>query len=250
VIRIDLNTDDPHDAMNDYSPHSDYVTAGNAAAADRTTFIRQTYLHVAGALGMFVILETLLMATPLAPALTQLMVGGRFSWLIVIGLFAFVSHISNKWASTATTLGGQYAGLGLYVVAEVIILCPLLMIASRMGSDGVILRAALITVGAFLGLTWVAFTTGKDFSFMAGFLKVGCLVALATIVVGILFGFNPGLWFTGAMLLLVGAMILYQTSNVIHHYHTSQYVAAALGLFSSLATMFWYVLRLLLSSRD
>jgi len=49
------------------------------------------------------------------------------------------------------------------------------------------------------------------------------------------------------MLLLVGAMILYQTSNVIHHYHTSQYVAAALGLFSSLATLFWYVLRLLMS---
>ncbi len=93
-------------------------------------------------------------------------------------------------------------------------------------------------------------TTKKDFSFLGGFLKVGCLVALATIVVGIVFGFNLGLWFTGAMLLLVGATILYQTSNVMHHYHTTQHVAAALALFASLATLFWYVLQLLMSRRN
>ena len=233
--------------MNDYYPHQDYSSAASASEVDRTTFIRQTYLHVAGALGAFIVLETMIMATPLAPALAQLMMGGRFSWLIVIGLFMLVSHIANKWALSATSLRTQYLGLGLYVVAEVLILCPLLLIASSVGGEGIIMRAGLITMGVFVGLTWVAFTTGKDFSFLGGFLKVGCIVALVTIVVGIVFGFNLGLWFTGAMLLLVGAMILYQTSNVIHHYHTSQYVAAALGLFSSLATLFWYVLRLLMS---
>jgi len=238
--------------MNDYYPHQDYSSAANASDVDRATFIRQTYLHVAGALGAFIVLQTMLMATPLAPALAQLMMGGRFSWLVVIGLFMLVSHIANQWALSATSLRTQYMGLGLYVVAEVLILCPMLLIASRFGGEGIIMRAGLITMGVFVGLTWVAFTTGKDFSFLAGFLKIGCIVALVTIVVGIVFGFNLGLWFTGAMLLLVGAMILYQTSNVIHHYHTSQYVAAALGLFSSLATLFWYVLRLLMSfsSRD
>lgn len=237
--------------MNDYSPHSDYLQSSNMAAADRATFIRQTYLHVAGAVGAFVILETMLLNSPLAPALGSLMLGGKFSWLIVLGLFMFVSHIATKWASTATSLGGQYAGLGLYVLAEVIILCPMLMLASRFG-EGLIMKAGLITIGVFVGLTWVAFTSGKDFSFMGGFLKVGGFVALATIVVGMIFGFNLGVWFTGAMLLLVGGMILYQTSNVIHHFHPSQYVAASLALFASLATLFWYVLRLMmsLSSRD
>ncbi|MES2468056.1 MAG: Bax inhibitor-1 family protein [Verrucomicrobiota bacterium] len=236
--------------MNDYSPHSDY-TVNTAASVDRATFIRQTYLHVAGAVGAFVLLESMLLASPLAPALGSLMLGGKWSWLIVLGLFMFVSHIATKWASTATSIGGQYAGLGLYVVAEVIILCPLLMLASRFG-EGLILKAGLITGGVFIGLTWVAFTSGKDFSFLGGFLKVGFFVALATIVVGIAFGFNLGLWFTGAMLLLVGGSILYQTSNVMHHYHPSQYVAASLALFASIATLFWYVLQLLMSlnSRD
>jgi FtsH-binding integral membrane protein len=236
--------------MNDYTPHSDYTVA-NAAAVDRATFIKQTYLHVAGAVGAFVILESLLLASPLAPVLANLMFGGKWSWLIVLGLFMFVSHIATKWASTATSIGGQYAGLGLYVVAEVIILCPLLMLASRFG-DGLIMKAGLITGGLFIGLTWVAFTSGKDFSFMAGFLKIAGIVALVTIVASMIFGFSLGLWFTGAMILLVGGCILYQTSNVIHHYHTSQYVAASLALFASIATLFWYVLQLLmsLSSRD
>ena len=236
--------------MNDYSPHSDY-TVTNAAAVDRATFIRQTYLHVAGALGVFVLLESMLLASPLAPVLAHLMFGGRWSWLIVLGLFMFVSHIATKWASTATSIGGQYAGLGLYVVAEVIILCPLLMLAARFG-DGLIMKAGLITGGLFIGLTWVAFTSGKDFSFMAGFLKIAGFVALGTIVVSMIFGFSLGLWFTGAMILLVGCAILYQTSNIIHHYNTNQYVAASLALFASIATLFWYVLQMLMSlnSRD
>ena len=236
--------------MNDYSPHSAY-TVSNAAAVDRATFIRQTYLHVAGALGVFVLLESMLLASPLAPVLTNLMFGSRWSWLIVLGLFMFVSHIATKWASTSTSIGGQYAGLGLYVVLEVIILCPLLMLAARFG-DGLIMKAGLITGGLFIGLTWVAFTSGKDFSFMGGFLKIAGFVALATIAVSMIFGFNLGIWFTGAMILLVGGSILYQTSNVIHHYQTSQYVAASLALFASIATLFWYVLQMLMSlnSRD
>lgn len=221
------------------------------ALTDRPTFIRKTYLHVAGAVGAFVVLETLLMQSSLSTALGNMMLTGRWSWLIVMGLFMLVSHVATRWAASETKLSTQYLGLGLYVLAEVIILCPMLLLASAV-SPGIIPKAAFITVGVFAGLTWVAFTTKKDFSFMAGMLKVGSMVALATIVVGIVFGFNLGVWFTGAMLLLVGGMILFQTSNVIHHYNTNQYVGASLALFASIATLFWYVLRLLISlnSRD
>ena len=45
--------------------------------------------------------------------------------------------------------------------------------------------------------------------------------------------------------------ILYDTSNVLHHYRIGQHVAASLALFASVALMFWYVLRLLISlNRD
>ena len=61
----------------------------------------------------------------------------------------------------------------------------------------------------------------------------------------------------GAMLLIVvaavamigfaGAAVLYDTSNVLHHYSADRHVAAALQLFASIAMMFWYVLRLFMS---
>jgi FtsH-binding integral membrane protein len=64
-------------------------------------------------------------------------------------------------------------------------------------------------------------------------------------------GGGLGLWFSVAMVVLAGGFILYDTSNVLHHYRTDQHVAASLALFASVALLFWYVLRILLaSSRD
>ena len=55
------------------------------------------------------------------------------------------------------------------------------------------------------------------------------------------------MWFSIAMIGLAGASILFQTQNVVRRYPVNAYVAAAIALFSSLMTMFWYVLRLLMA---
>lgn len=219
--------------------------------ADRATFIRRTYGHLAAALLAFIGLEALLLSTPMAGQLTSLMVG-RWSWLVVLGLFMLVSHVAQRWAVSATSRGTQYAGLGLYVVAEVVIFAPLLLYAKVL-DVAIIPKAGLITTGLFLGLTWVAFTTKKDFSFLSGILRVGGFVALGTIVASAIFGFGLGLIFSSLMVLLLGGSVLYQTSAVIHHYRTSQDVAAALALFASFATLLWYVIQILIqmaASRD
>jgi len=46
------------------------------------------------------------------------------------------------------------------------------------------------------------------------------------------------------MVALAGAAILYDTSNVVHHFPEDRHVAAALELFASVDLMFWYVLNL------
>jgi uncharacterized protein len=43
------------------------------------------------------------------------------------------------------------------------------------------------------------------------------------------------------------AAILYDTSKIMHHYTKHQYVAASLELFASVALLFWYVIRILMS---
>ena len=99
-------------------------------------------------------------------------------------------------------------------------------------------------------MTAVVFITRKDFSFMRSILMFGGFAAMGFIVCGIIFGFRLGPIFTYAMIAFACGYILYDTSNVLHHYRIGQHVAAALALFASVALLFWYVLQLVMSSRD
>jgi FtsH-binding integral membrane protein len=93
----------------------------------------------------------------------------------------------------------------------------------------------------------VCFTTRTDFSFLRGILAIGGMVALGLIVCSVIFGFTLGLAFSAAMILLACSAILYDTSKVLKHYPVGSHVAASLELFASVALLFWYVLRLLMS---
>ena len=81
---------------------------------------------------------------------------------------------------------------------------------------------------------------------MRMFLFWGGIVAVGAIVAAIVCNFSLGVWFSVAMIALASGYILYDTSNVLHHYRTDQHVAASLALFASAALLFWYVLRLLI----
>jgi len=114
---------------------------------------------------------------------------------------------------------------------------------------GIIEDAAQITLLGTIGLSAVAFYTRKDFSFLRSVLVWAGVLALVAIVSAVLFGMQLGTWFSVAMIGFAGAAVLYDTSNIIHHYPEDRYVGAALALFSSIILMFWYVLRLLMSRR-
>ena len=212
----------------------------------RGTFIARTYSHLAGAIGAFTLLEIFFFKTGLAESMARAMLGT--TWLLVLGGFVIVSWVARSAAHRASSLTAQYAALAGYVIAEVIIFVPLLFIANHF-APGVIASAAVITLLAFAGLTGLVFANRKDFSFLRGVLMWGGILALVLIVGGALFGFQLGTYFSVAMVGLAGAAILYDTSNVLHHFPEDRYVAAALELFASVALMLWYVLRLLMSRR-
>ncbi len=76
---------------------------------------------------------------------------------------------------------------------------------------------------------------------------IGGFVALGVIVCSVIFGFNTGLLFSGFMVVLASGAILYDTSRIMRHYSTEQHVAASLELFASVALLFWYLLRIVMS---
>jgi len=213
----------------------------------RASFINRTYNHLMGAIVLFTLIEVGLFQSGAAESIAQVLLGG--SWLLVLGAFMLVSWFASRVALKSESKGAQYAALGGFVVAESIIFVPMLWMAN-VYAPGAIQSAAVVTLVGFAGLTAVAFVTRKDFSFLRGMLVWGGVVALLAIVGGILFGFELGTWFSVAMVGFAGAAILYDTSNVLHHFPEDRYVGAALQLFASVALLFWYVLRLFMGNRD
>jgi len=218
---------------------------GRDAVDQRARFITRTYNHLFGAIVLFTLIELALFSTGLAPVIARAMMGT--TWLLVMGAFMLTSWIASRVAHTAQSLPAQYAALGGFVLAEAIVFVPLLYVANSV-APGVISSAALVTFVGFAGLTAVAFITRKDFSFLRGLLMWGGIGALVLVVAGAIFGFQLGVFFSVAMVVFAGAAILYDTSNVLHHFPEDRYVGAALELFASVALLFWYVLRLFMSS--
>ncbi len=212
----------------------------------RVEFIKKTYTHLGIALLAFIIVETIFLNTPFIVNIGLAMTQG-ITWLLVLGGFMFITSMADRWALNSKERNKQYWALALYVVAEAFIFVPLIYIAIEVsGGLGLLNQAVIMTSALFIGLTVVAFTTKKDFSFLKGILSVGFILAIGLIVAGALFGFDLGLWFSVAMVALAAGSILYQTSNILNHYNKDQYVAASLGLFASFMLLLWYILSILL----
>jgi len=228
--------------------YDSYVAAADASPAERGLFIRRTYTHLAGAVFAFAVLEALLLQMPFAVPLTKLMMGSNVSWMIVLFIFMGITWMANSMA-VGQNRGNQYVGLGLYVVAYAFLFVPLLTIVRLTGQSNIIPMAGMVTAGLFLGLTSVVMLSKVDFSFLGGIIAIGFWVALGTIVASMIFGFSLGVFFSGAMALMAGAVILYQTSGVFKTYPTDQYVGASVALFGAVAMLFWYIIQLFMSRR-
>ena len=133
------------------------------------------------------------------------------------------------------------------------ILCPLLWIANAYSTPiagheySTILVAAVATLAIFGAITATVFMTRIDFSFLGPILGIASIALFGVVLLAMfgLFNFGTGLCIVFAV--FAGAVILYDTSNVLHQYRTEQYVAASLALFASVGLLFWYVLQILMS---
>lgn len=120
-----------------------------------------------------------------------------------------------------------------------------LYLKAFVNGEQLILMALAGTGLTFLGLSAYALTTRKDFSFMAGFLMAGVWIAFFAGLAALLFSV-PALSLAAASMfvLLMAAMILFQTSAIIHGGETN-YILATVSLYVSLYNLFTSLLQLL-----
>ena len=230
------------------------LPAAMAEESARTAFIRRTYLHVFGAILLFVGIDAAIFT--LVPAQTlqnsmAMIFSGKYGMLAVGLGFMAVAWVAQTIANSSTSAAVQYAGLLMYVVAEALFFVPLLFVADRY-APGAIPAAGMLTLLMFGGLTAFVLFTKADFTSWGPYLWWAGIASSGVVLAAIIFNFALGVWFSAAMVGFASVYILYDTSNILRRYRTDQHVIAALQLFASVAMLFYYLLRLLmqLNRRD
>jgi modulator of FtsH protease len=129
-----------------------------------------------------------------------------------------------------------------------LMLAPLLKVALGLANGGQLVALAAGGTGvAFFGLSAVATTTKRDFGFLANFLMVGVLIAIAAIVANIFLA-SPVLHLTlcAVIMLLSAGLILWQLNAIVRGGETN-YVSATLTLYISVYNLFSTMLQLLMA---
>lgn len=164
--------------------------------------------------------------------------------LVAIGLLWFVlpktanSGMGLVVVFAFTALLG--AGLGPMLTRYLALPNGSMMIMQAMGATALV----------FFVLSGYVLTTGKNFSFLGGFLMVGLVVALVAMVGTMIAGFF-GVNISGiqtaisAMIVLVmSGFILYDTSRIIHGGETN-YLMATVSLYLNILNLFTSILHLI-----
>ena len=211
----------------------------------RSDFIWKCYAHVIGAILAFAAIESYLLSSGIAERIAIPMLN---SWMMVMIAFIAVSWGATHLAHRLESVAAQYAAFALFVVAQSLIFAPMLWMAMAMDPSGSMIQSAAgVTVFGCAALIATVMITRKDFAFLRGVLVWGFFIVLGLIAASLMFGWNLGTWFSVGMIGFAGIAVLYDTSNIMHHYPQDKYVAASMALFASIAMMFWYILRLFMS---
>jgi modulator of FtsH protease len=109
----------------------------------------------------------------------------------------------------------------------------------------VVVTALGTTAVAFLGLSAYAVKSGRDFSFMGGFLTVGILAAFVLSLIAMFFHLQMlSLIVSGMFVLAMGGFILFETSAILRGEQTN-YIVATVSLYVSIYNMFISLLNIL-----
>ena len=137
--------------------------------------------------------------------------------------------------------------LTVFVALTGVTLAPILIIYEKLAGVGTIAAALALTATIFLTLTAYVRYSGKDFSWMGGFLWMGLF---GLIIVGVLSIFLPmpnvNYWTSWFGAVLFSGWILYDTSAVTRQYYQDDnVVGAVINLYLDILNLFLYILRIL-----
>ncbi len=218
-----------------YGPVGAYSVA-NAGPDVRANFIRKVYSLFFASLLLTIVVGWLCTTPALLPVAMPL--------IIPLGIADFVLVlVLSFWRGVSPI---HFALYYLFAAINGAIIGPVLMMINQY-APGVPAQAAIITAAVFGGLTFYAFVSGKDFSYMGGILFAG-LIGLVVAGFAMFFIHSTMLATAYAMLgvLIFSGFILYDTSMIIRRLTPNDTIVGAISLYLDLLNLFWMILQLLM----
>jgi len=187
-------------------------------------------------------------------ATASLMVGIGYGASLAMSLvaMALLWFVLPRTANSATGIYVVFAFTGLIGGSLAPMLNHYLHLAK--GTE-IIIQALGGTAAVFIGLSAYVLTTRKNFQFLSGFIAAGMMLMLVVslfLIGASFFGYafsTINLVFSAGIVLLMSALILYQTSEIIHGGETN-YILATTTLFLSIINLFTSLLQLLGANED
>ncbi|QKQ23674.1 Bax inhibitor-1/YccA family protein [Candidatus Ruthia endofausta] len=167
----------------------------------------------------------------------------HFGLLITFGGYFGLLYLTNKLKNSSYGILTVFALTGFMGLT----LGPVIGAYTTTFSNGSELIAMAMTGTGliFLALSFYTITSGKDFSFLSGFLTAGIIVAFLIGIAAYFFTMPVlSLTVSAAFILLMSGLILFETSNIIHGGETN-YIMATVTLFISIYNLFLSLLQLL-----
>ena len=191
----------------------------------------------------YMLLSATLLFSAVTAAISVFLAVPTWVYLVsVIGSMLLGMFVLPRTADSSTGLGVIFAitgllGFGLGAILTMYLSLPKgpEIVGTALGGTGVI----------FLGLSGYALTTRKDFSFMGGFLFAGMLVVFIAMLANIFLEMPAlSLAISGAIILLMSGLILFQTGQIVNGGETN-YIMATYSLYLSIFNIFISLLQIL-----
>jgi modulator of FtsH protease len=213
------------------NPHT-IIRRAPASVLSTNSVIRNTYMLLSMTLLFSAAMAGVAMTTN-APVMSV--------WFVIIGYFGLL-FLTSALRNSAWGILSVFALTGFlgYTLGPILNL----YIAHYANGTQLVLYAFASTGAIFLGLSGYALSTRKDFSFMAGFLMVGILVAFIAGIANLFFHMPAlSLAVSSMFVLLMVGLILFETSNIVNGGETN-YIMATVTLYVALYNLFTSLLQL------
>ncbi len=212
--------------------HNTTLQHAGVSEAEVSKLFRNTYSLLALTLAFSAVVAFVSMSLNLPyPGLIVTLVG-------FYGLLFLTTKLRNSgWGLVSTFAFTGFLGYTLGPILNAYLSLP---------NGGQLVSMALgMTAVVFFGLSAYAILSRKDFSFLSGFIMAGCIVLMCAVVASFFIQISGlQLAISAGFVLFSSAVILYQTSAIIHG-GEDNYIMATITLFVSIYNLFLSLLQLL-----